>query len=59
MKYIMILAMFLLSMCTPVHAMENQDFKNTKTVNQIIKTETQQETKCTLQYETVEMGNQM
>jgi len=34
MKYIMIPAMFALSMCTPVHAMDNQDCKYTKTVNQ-------------------------
>ena len=33
-KYIMIPAMFALSMCTPVHAMDNQDCKYTKTVNQ-------------------------
>ena len=30
----MIPAMFALSMCTPVHAMDNQDCKYTKTVNQ-------------------------
>lgn len=34
MKYIMITAIAALSMCTPVHAMENQDCKYTKTVNQ-------------------------
>ena len=34
MKYIMIPAFFALTMCTPVHAMDNQDCKYTKTVNQ-------------------------
>ena len=33
-RYIMIPAMLALSMCTPVHAMDNQDCKYTKTVNQ-------------------------
>tara|TARA_B100000085_G_scaffold188802_1_gene172743 strand:- start:1117 stop:1566 length:450 start_codon:yes stop_codon:yes gene_type:complete len=33
-NYIMIPMAFALSMCTPVHAMDNQDCKYTKTVNQ-------------------------